>query len=300
MQKYIETAIFAYKYSEFMRKFTAILAAFLLMLPFISSAADKQEKDYDLKVISYNIRMGAAKDGTNSWEFRYPATALMIEDQKPDVFGLQEAFSYQVRFIAENFKDYDNVGVGRDNGKDKGEFMSIFWNKKTVKMVKWGTFWLSETPEKPSMGWDAACKRTATWALMKDKRTGKMFYFVNTHLDHKGKEAQRKGLELIVSRIDEINPKSYPMILTGDFNIKPDNVALKGLEEKMQSARKIAPKTDNAATFNNWGKAKSDMVIDYIYVSGFSACPEYHTINEKYGDWKYISDHYPIYAKLIF
>ncbi|MBQ3207803.1 MAG: endonuclease/exonuclease/phosphatase family protein, partial [Bacteroidales bacterium] len=287
-------------YSEFMRKFTAILAAFLLMLPFISSAADKQEKDYDLKVISYNIRMGAAKDGTNSWEFRYPATALMIEDQKPDVFGLQEAFSYQVRFIAENFKDYDNVGVGRDNGKDKGEFMSIFWNKKTVKMVKWGTFWLSETPEKPSMGWDAACKRTATWALMKDKRTGKMFYFVNTHLDHKGKEAQRKGLELIVSRIDEINPKGYPMILTGDFNIKPDNVALKGLEEKMQSARKIAPKTDNAATFNNWGKAKSDMVIDYIYVSGFSACPEYHTINEKYGDWKYISDHYPIYAKLIF
>lgn len=300
MQKYIETAIFAYKYSEFMRKFTAILAAFLLMLPFISSAADKQEKDYDLKVISYNIRMGAAKDGTNSWEFRYPATALMIEDQKPDVFGLQEAFSYQVRFIAENFKDYDNVGVGRDNGKDKGEFMSIFWNKKTVKMIKWGTFWLSETPEKPSMGWDAACKRTATWALMKDKRTGKMFYFVNTHLDHKGKEAQRKGLELIVSRIDEINPKGFPMVLTGDFNIKPDNTALKGLEERMQSARKIAPKTDNAATFNNWGKAKADMVIDYIYVSGFSACPEYHTINEKYGDWKYISDHYPIYAKLIF
>lgn len=167
-------------------------------------------------------------------------------------------------------------------------------------MIKWGTFWLSETPDKPSMGWDAACKRTATWALMKDKKTGRMFYFVNTHLDHKGKEAQRKGLELIVSRIDEINPKGYPMVLTGDFNIKPDNVALKGLEEKMQSARKIAPKTDNAATFNNWGKAKADMVIDYIYVSGFSACTEYHTINEKYGDWKYISDHYPIYAKLIF
>lgn len=283
-----------------MRKFTAILMAVFLLLPSISSAAQKQTKDYDLKVISYNIRMGAAKDGTNSWEFRYPATALMIEDQKPDVFGLQEAFSYQVRFIAENFKDYDNVGVGRDNGKDKGEFMSIFWNKKTVKMIKWGTFWLSETPEKPSMGWDAACKRTATWALMKDKRTGKMFYFVNTHLDHKGKEAQRKGLELIVSRIDEINPKGFPMVLTGDFNIKPDNTALKGLEERMQSARKIAPKTDNAATFNNWGKAKADMVIDYIYVSGFSACPEYHTINEKYGDWKYISDHYPIYAKLIF
>ena len=282
-----------------MRKLTLIIAAVLMVLPFKSSA-QKQTRDYDLKVMSYNIRMGVAKDGTNSWEYRYPATAMMLKDQMPDVFGVQEAFNFQIKFIEENFTDYDSFGVGRDNGKSEGEFMSIFWNKKTVKMIKGGTFWLSETPEKPSMGWDAACKRTATWALMKDKNTGKLFYFVNTHLDHKGAEARRKGLELIVSRIDEINPKGYPMILTGDFNIKPDNEALVGLEQRMQSARKIAPKTDNNATFNNWGKAKSDMVIDYIYVSGFSACPEYHTIMEKYGTWKYVSDHYPIYAKLIF
>ena len=282
-----------------MRKLTLIIAAVLMVLPFKSSA-QKQTRDYDLKVMSYNIRMGVAKDGTNSWEYRYPATAMMLKDQMPDVFGVQEAFNFQIKFIEENFTDYDSFGVGRDNGKSEGEFMSIFWNKKTVKMIKGGTFWLSETPEKPSMGWDAACKRTATWALMKDKNTGKLFYFDNTHLDHKGAEARRKGLELIVSRIDEINPKGYPMILTGDFNIKPDNEALVGLEQRMQSARKIAPKTDNNATFNNWGKAKSDMVIDYIYVSGFSSCPEYHTITEKYGTWKYVSDHYPIYAKLIF
>ena len=282
-----------------MRKLTLIIAAVLMVLPFTSSA-QKQTRDYDLKVMSYNIRMGVAKDGTNSWEYRYPATAMMLKDQMPDVFGVQEAFNFQIKFIEENFTDYDSFGVGRDNGKSEGEFMSIFWNKKTVKMIKGGTFWLSETPEKPSKGWDAACKRTATWALMKDKNTGKLFYFVNTHLDHRGAEARRKGLELIVSRIDEINPKGYPMILTGDFNIKPDNEALVGLEQRMQSARKIAPKTDNNATFNNWGKAKSDMVIDYIYVSGFSACPEYHTITEKYGTWKYVSDHYPIYAKLIF
>ena len=282
-----------------MRKLTLIIAAVLMVLPFKSSA-QKQTRDYDLKVMSYNIRLGTAKDGTNSWEYRYPATAMMLKDQMPDVFGVQEAFNFQIKFIEENFTDYDSFGVGRDNGKSEGEFMSIFWNKKTVKMIKGGTFWLSETPEKPSKGWDAACKRTATWALMKDKNTGKLFYFVNTHLDHRGAEARRKGLELIVSRIDEINPKGYPMILTGDFNIKPDNEALVGLEQRMQSARKIAPKTDNNATFNNWGKAKSDMVIDYIYVSGFSACPEYHTITEKYGTWKYVSDHYPIYAKLIF
>ena len=282
-----------------MRKLTLIVSAVLMVLPFISSA-QKQTRDYDLKVMSYNIRMGTAKDGTNSWEYRYPATAMMIQDQKPDVFGVQEAFDFQIRFIEDNFTDYDCVGVGRDNGKSEGEHMSIFWNKKTVKMIKWGTFWLSETPEKPSKGWDAACKRTATWALMKDKNTGKMFYFVNTHLDHRGSEARRQGLNLIVSRIDEINQKGYPMVLTGDFNMKPDDAALTGLEQRMQSARKIAPKTDNHATLNLWGKGKADMVIDYIYVSGFSACPEYHTVNEKYGQWKYISDHYPVYAKLIF
>ena len=282
-----------------MRKLTLIVSAVLMVLPFTSSA-QKQSRDYDLKVMSYNIRMGTAKDGTNSWEYRYPATAMMIQDQKPDVFGVQEAFDFQIRFIEDNFTDYDCVGVGRDNGKSEGEHMSIFWNKKTIKMIKWGTFWLSETPEKPSKGWDAACKRTATWALMKDKNTGKMFYFVNTHLDHRGSEARRQGLNLIVSRIDEINQKGYPMVLTGDFNMKPDDAALTGLEQRMQSARKIAPKTDNHATLNLWGKGKADMVIDYIYVSGFSACPEYHTVNEKYGQWKYISDHYPVYAKLIF
>ena len=282
-----------------MRKLTLIVSAVLMVLPFISSA-QKQTRDYDLKVMSYNIRMGTAKDGTNSWEYRYPATAMMIQDQKPDVFGVQEAFDFQIRFIEDNFTDYDCVGVGRDNGKSEGEHMSIFWNKKTIKMIKWGTFWLSETPEKPSKGWDAACKRIATWALMKDKNTGKMFYFVNTHLDHRGSEARRQGLNLIVSRIDEINQKGYPMVLTGDFNMKPDDAALTGLEQRMQSARKIAPKTDNHATLNLWGKGKADMVIDYIYVSGFSACPEYHTITEKYGAWKYVSDHYPIYAKLIF
>jgi endonuclease/exonuclease/phosphatase family metal-dependent hydrolase len=270
-----------------------------MVLPFKSSA-QKQTRDYYLKVMSYNIRLGTAKDGTNSWEYRYPATALMLKDQMPDVFGVQEAFDFQVKFIEENFKDYDCVGVGRDNGKSEGEHMSIFWNKKNVKMLKWGTFWLSETPEKPSKGWDAKCKRTATWALMKDKKTGKHFYYVNTHLDHRGSEARRQGLNLIVSRIDEINQKGYPMVLTGDFNMKPDDAALTGLEQRMQSARKIAPKTDNHATLNLWGKGKADMVIDYIYVSGFSACPEYHTITEKYGTWKYVSDHYTIYAKLIF
>ena len=273
------------------------LAAFFL-LP-VSGIAKKNEQK-ELKVMSYNIRMGIAKDGTNSWEFRCPATIAMLNAQKPDVFGVQEAFEFQIRFIEEYCRDYKSVGVGRDDGKKKGEYMSIFWNKKTVSLLKWGTFWLSETPDKPSKGWDAHCRRTATWALMKDKKTGKKFYFVNTHLDHKGKEAQKNGLKLIVDRIESINPQGYPMILTGDFNIKPDNAALIGLDSRMQSTRKIAADTDNHNTFNGWSVKPSDSVIDYIYISGFSSCPQYRTVTEKYAERPFVSDHYPIFARVIF
>ena len=280
-----------------MKKIALLLLAAVMVLPM--NAANKEKKDDNtLKVMSYNIRLGSANDGTNSWGLRYPATAEMIEDQMPDIFGVQEALASQIRFIEDNFVNYKSVGVGREDGKKDGEHMSIFWNKKTVSLLKWGTFWLSETPEKPSMGWDAACKRTATWALMKCKKTGKKFYYVNTHLDHKGVEAQKNGLKLIVDRIDDINPEGYPMILTGDFNITPDNPNLVELDSKMQSVRKVAEKTDNHDTFNGWGKGKG--VIDYIYASGFSAYSEYQTVTKRYADRKFVSDHYPICAVLVF
>ena len=283
-----------------MKRLLIILLAVAMLPQTIEAKKKTSDKEYDLKVMSYNIRLGIGKDGTNSWEFRYPATALMIEDQQPDVFGVQEAHDFQILFIKENLRNYDCVGVGREDGKSKGEHMSIFWNKKTVSLIKSGTFWLSDTPKKPSKGWDAHCKRTATWALMKDKRTGKKFYFVNTHLDHRGKLAQKNGLALIVSRIDEINPQGYPMVLTGDFNVKPNNPVLTDLDKIMQSSRKVAKKTDNPQTFNGWGKAKSDAVIDYIYVSGFSDCIEYQTVTKPYAERKFISDHYPIFTTLKF
>ncbi len=278
-----------------MKRLTLLIMAVAFMLPQTIMAG--KPENTELKVMSYNIRLGSANDGTNSWAMRYTATGEMLDDQKPDVFGVQEALDYQVRYI-EEMCGYEYVGVGRENGKSEGEHMAIFWNKKTVSMLKWGTFWLSETPEKPSMGWDAACRRTATWALMKDKRTGKKFYFINTHLDHKGAEAQKNGLKLIVDRLSEINPDGYPMVLTGDFNITPDNKALTELDAKMQSARKIAEKTDSLDTYNGWGRGSG--VIDYIYVSGFSSCPEFQTVVKRYNDRKFVSDHYPVVARLIF
>ena len=281
-----------------MKRILLFALAALVALPQISDAKKKDSEG--LKVMSYNIRYGSAEDGTNSWQYRWPATIEMLNDVQPDVFGVQEALDFQLTLVSEMARNYKNVGVGREDGKHDGEHMAIFWNKKTVKMLKWGTFWLSETPEKPSMGWDAACFRTATWALMKDKKTGKKFYFVNTHLDHVGKEARKLGLKLIVDRIDDINPEKYPMVLTGDFNVRPDNPCLVDLDKIMTSTRKIAKKTDSKGTFNGWRKDREGGVIDYIYVSGFGEVVEYETITKKYADRSFVSDHYPIMSVLKF
>ena len=281
-----------------MKRILLLALAALVAFPQISDARKKDSEG--LKVMSYNIRYGSADDGTNSWKYRWPATIEMLNDVQPDVFGVQEALDFQLTLVSEMARNYKNVGVGREDGKHDGEHMAIFWNKKTVKMLKWGTFWLSETPEKPSMGWDAACFRTATWALMKDKKTGKKFYFVNTHLDHVGKEARKLGLKLIVDRIDDINPEKYPMVLTGDFNVRPDNPCLVDLDKIMTSTRKIAKKTDSKGTFNGWRKDREGGVIDYIYVSGFGEVVEYETITKKYADRSFVSDHYPIMSVLKF
>ncbi len=251
-----------------------------------------------IKVMSYNIRVGRGKDGSNSWQFRRQASISMLREQMPDIFGLQEAVDFQVAYLQDNLPDYSNVGVGRDDGAEKGERMSIFYNTKTVSLDKWGTFWLSETPDVPSKGWDASYPRSATWALMTMKASGRKFFYINTHLDHRGAQAQKNGLDLIVRKIAEINPDNFPMILTGDFNVRPDNPALDELDTKMTSARVSAEDTDQIASFNNWGKSAA--VIDYIYYSGFAGCPEYKTIVKQYDEIPYISDHYPIMARLEF
>lgn len=272
----------------------------LLCLLYLSvfAAPAKITSGDEVKVISYNIRFANKKDGANIWRNRAKASPAMIKDYAPDVFGVQEALAEQLEYMDVKLPQYSYVGVGREDGKKKGETMAIFYNTRTVRLLDWGTYWLSETPEKPSRGWDADCKRTATWSLMQMKDSGRKFFYVNTHLDHRGDMAQQKGLELILERIAAMNPEGLPMILTGDFNVEPDAPVLYGLNAKMTDARRSALKTDSRATFNAWGKSAS--IIDYIYHSGFSECAEFETIVRQYKDVLYISDHYPIVSRLVF
>lgn len=138
-----------------MRKLQFRCTALLAALPLLSGCG--QTGTTQLSVISYNIRMGVADDGENSWEHRRLATIEMLKDTHPDIFGVQEAFDFQIKYITDNLPEYKSIGVGRDDGKDAGEHMDIFYDSEAVNLLEWGTFWLSETPGEPSMGWDAAC-----------------------------------------------------------------------------------------------------------------------------------------------
>lgn len=286
---------------------------FVLLAAFLTACCSGSEEE-TITVISYNIRMGVADDGENSWQYRCPATKAMIEDQHPDIFGVQEAYDFQVAYIEENCPEYKSIGVGREDGVSAGEHMSIFYRTSSIELLEWGTYWLSETPDVPSMGWDAACYRTATWAYMQVKETGRRFYYVNTHLDHVGAEARKNGLALIVNNIAEMNPEGYPMILTGDFNVRSSDPALHDLDKIMYSARKYAEVTDEIASFNAFEKPLEtaalgrhlkdeyarDNAIDYIYYSGFSSCLEFSTLTKSFAGIPFISDHYPVKAVLVF
>lgn len=251
--------------------------------------------------MSYNVRYGSAEDGDNSWVNRRPATIEMINDQLPDVFGVQEAEADQLAYMTENCTNYSVVGVGRDDGKSGGEHMSVFWNTQTMKLLEWGTFWLSDTPDTPSGTWGSGTKRSTTWTLMQHKASGRNIYFVNTHLHHRINEyeAQKKGLELIKARIAQMNTSGYPVVLTGDFNIQPGHAALDVLDGVMLSARENAQKTSNLNTYNAF-KTTGGEILDYIYYSGFSGCLEFQTVTNTYLDIPYISDHYPVMSRLVF
>ena len=260
--------------------------------------ADIKAAGVPVRVMSYNIRNAGAKDGANAWKKRRAATVEMLRTEQPDVFGIQEAYPEQESFILRRCPEYGGFGVGRDDGADKGERMSVFYRRDALELLAGGTWWLSETPDVPSVGWDAKYPRTATWAHLRHKATGRDFFFVNTHLDHRGVEARRKGLEMIVARIGEMSPGA-PLVLTGDFNVFPDDECHAGVNLMLHDARTDAPVTTDKPSFNGFGLMESK-IIDYIYYRGFTSADEFKVVDATFAGKPYISDHYPIEAVLMF
>lgn len=262
-----------------------------------------QPKEYtDISVISFNIRVDNAADGTNVWRNRRDAVVTMIERERPMLLGLQEAQPHQITYLSEHCPDYAWYGLGRDTGEvppatdsyAAEETMAVFWRTAELELLDKGTFWLSETPDQVSKGWDASYRRTCTWAGFRHKKSGQTCYFFNTHLDNDGKVAREESIKLLVSRMKTINSKRRVSFLTADFNSNVTDACFAPLHVYMRDARANAAVSDDYPSWNGYGASTGR--LDHVFFSGDNCTArEFRTLRDDYGV-PYISDHYPVAA----
>lgn len=256
-----------------------------------------------LKLMSYNIRLDIESDGENDWTHRKDFFLSQIQFYNPDIFGVQEAKPNQVTDISNSLIAYNSVGIGRE-GVGKGEASTIYFKKEQFDVLQESTFWLSETPDTISMGWDAACHRVCTYALFKDKKSKKQFWVFNTHLDHMGEVARNKGIELILTKIKVLNTKNFPVVFMGDFNSEPTDQRIINLKKEMLDSRDVSQQKPFGpiGTFNGF-KHNEPVTkrIDYIFISknGSIKVMKYATLSDSI-DLKYPSDHFPVFVEISF
>ena len=263
--------------------------------------------DFVFRVMTYNIRFAGdvEKEGINSWNNRKELVAGMIRFHHSDIIGLQEALLPQLNDLTELLPGYSWIGVGRDDGKSNGEFSAILFRNDRFKVIRHSTFWLSDTPEIPSRGWDAALPRIVTWAKFKDKETKKIFFVFNTHYDHIGESARNNSSKLLLKNLRGIS-KNLPVIVTGDFNTGSTTEAYKIIVDKSdqelnlydaQSISKTSHYGSNVS-FNGFGKAiEPGNKIDFIFVTKHIDVLQHGVIDETV-DGRYPSDHMPVIAEV--
>lgn len=275
-----------------------LLVAILMVCAVVVSAQD-------LYVGTYNIRYKNKDDSIkgNVWTKRCQVMCDQINFESPDVLGMQEVLVGQLHDFQRLLDNYSSIGVGRDDGKEAGEYAAIFYKNDRVKLLDSGNFWLNETPDVPKLGWDAACIRICTWGKFKDLRTKKKFYFFNLHMDHVGVVARREAAKLVVSRIKEM-AQDAPVVLTGDFNVdQTDEIygifAHSGiLKDSYENAR---IRFAENGTFNSFKvETKTESRIDHVFVSPSFKVEAYGLRTDSY--WakgrRNLSDHYPVFVKL--
>jgi endonuclease/exonuclease/phosphatase family metal-dependent hydrolase len=254
-----------------------------------------------LHVMTYNIRLDTPDDGPDQWKYRKENLAGIIQYFEADICGMQEALYHQIQDLEKLLPGYTFAGKGRDDGKYGGEFSPVFFRKERFDYLEGNTFWLSETPEKPSKSWDAALNRIVTWLKLKDKRTGKTFFVFNTHFDHIGKVARKESARLLVKKIKE-TAGNHPVILTGDLNTTPDDEPYSILTALLTDSKKISRDKPFGpdSTFNGFKNAEFDgMRIDYILVNPAFAVRSYATISQTWAG-RFASDHHPVFIKTVF
>ncbi|MBZ9631222.1 endonuclease/exonuclease/phosphatase family protein [Salegentibacter sp. LM13S] len=255
----------------------------------------------EMEVMSYNIKYANENDGENSWSKRKDHITNQIKFYEPDIFGVQEALVSQLKHFQSEMDIYKYVGVGRDDGKEAGEFSAIFYNSEKFEVQEENTFWLSETPDEISVGWDAAMERVCTYAKFKEKNSGKIFWVFNTHFDHVGEKARENSAKLIWEKISAVNKENLPVILMGDLNLEPDTSGIQFLMQKMNDSKAVS-KLDFGpeGTFNGYNfKEPVTRRIDYIFVSDNIEVKKYAVLSDS-KDLKYPSDHLPVWVEVNF
>ncbi len=269
-----------------------------------------------LYVGTYNMRLhlGIDEERGDCWAKRCQVICDQINFEHPDIFGTQELISDQLHDLLRSLDNYGYVGVARDDGKEAGEYAAILYDKNRLTLLDSGNFWLSETPDRPSMGWDAAYVRICTWGKYKDKDSRKIFFFFNLHMDHIGVVARREAAKLVVGRIKKMTGK-YPMILTGDFNVDQTNeiyqiFTTSGILKDSYTVARL--RFAENGTFNNFDPyMKTDSRIDHVFVSPSFRVERYGILTNGY--WtkneeseinkfthRLPSDHYPVMVRLMF
>lgn len=251
-------------------------------------------------VMSYNIRLNVASDGVNSWPNRRDEVKALVRFHDADILCVQEALPLQVDQLLEN-TNYAMEGVGREDGKRAGEFSAIYYDKSRFTKKDGGTFWLSETPDRPSKGWDAVLNRVCSWVRLYDRFNKKEFLVFNTHYDHIGVQARIESAKLIKKKIQEIAP-TLPVVLTGDLNVTPETEAIATIKSFLIDAKtaSMEPAYGPEGTFNNF-KFDSPLKdkIDYIFVNKGFKVLKFGVLSDS-KNLRYPSDHLPIIARLSF
>lgn len=283
-----------------MKKFLAIVVLIVLLSALFivaATAIDYQGGDAKLTIMSFNIRTFSIEtNAVNMWGNRQESVLSVIAENDPDIIGFQELKQAQFDFMKEQLaKEYDFYGTFRDDVPYFSESTAVFYKRKRFKVLEKNTYWLSETPEKMSVGWDASTNRIWTQLKFKDRRTGKEFAFINTHLDHKGDVARHESVMLLNRRINAMN---CPAMLTGDFNFNENSPHYDWLTaDSLADTKYLAADSDTGGTFNGFKENYGSSPIDYIMVTeGHFDVDLYNIIRTRNPKGMYPSDHFPIKA----
>ncbi len=267
---------------------------------FIMSSISSDPHPQPHCIMSYNIRYDNNWDVKNSWSIRKKKVIQIFGQYEPSIMGVQEGLLNQVQYIDSCLANYDYVGVGRDDGKERGEFCVIYFDTTQYTVSRHSTFWLSETPDTISVGWDAALERICTYGLFKDRKTAKEFWVFNTHFDHMGSMARERSSGLILDRINKVNHRSLPVIVMGDFNSVPDSPPINTIRTEMSDALKISLEELQGpiGTFNGFDPdLPIERRIDYIFTRDIKVLSYMH-INDRLNNNRHISDHLPVMIKI--